>query len=160
MKVVNSACRAVLHTKELASACRMNQRHAETSRLDRYRWIVGYHALHDSHATRFREAGFLTTKAQMHSVLSVSVSISISIVAPRRLGTETLRDHGRQHEPVEQREQHEQVYVGREGLHGERYHAAALRSGWAKAGRRRTSGSPRKSKQEHFESWYKSCFIV
>ena len=80
-------------------------------------------------ATRLREAGSLTTQAQMHSVLSVSVSISISIVAPRRLGTETLRDHGREHEAIEQREQHEQVYVGHEGLHGERYHAAALCSG-------------------------------
>eukprot|EP00964_Phaeocystis_antarctica_P026566 scaffold14962_cov49-Phaeocystis_antarctica.AAC.6 len=30
--------------------------------MDRWidRWIVGYHALHDSHATRLRDAGCLT----------------------------------------------------------------------------------------------------
>ena len=50
---------------------------------------------------------------------------SLSIRAPRSLATEAARDHGREDEAVEQREQHEEGHVRREGLHAQRHHAPA-----------------------------------
>eukprot|EP00964_Phaeocystis_antarctica_P122671 scaffold86333_cov40-Phaeocystis_antarctica.AAC.1 len=41
----------------------------------------GCHAIHDSHATRFRDAGPLTTQAQMHGVYG---AIYLSRPATRR----------------------------------------------------------------------------
>ena len=40
-------------------------------------WIVGYHAPHDSHAARLRDAGSLTTQTQMYGVRRRCVYLSI-----------------------------------------------------------------------------------
>ena len=96
---MNSACRAVLHTKELASACRMNQRHAETSRLDRCRWIVGYHTrlarvLHGSARLAPSQPRHKCTAYYLSRSLSLSLSSRLAALGPRRcviMGESTRR---------------------------------------------------------------------
>ena len=95
VKVVSSAFRAVVHTNELASACRMNQRHADTSRLWIDRWMVAYHALHDSHGARLHDVGSLATHAHtVRCTIHVYLSSHLAAFAPRRcviMGDNTSR---------------------------------------------------------------------
>ena len=48
------------------------------------RWIAGSHALHDSHATRLRDAGSLTTPSSID--LSIHPHLSIHLGLPVTLG--------------------------------------------------------------------------
>ena len=95
--------------------------HAELCRL------VGGVAGWSSRATRRARTlqGSETLRPSRPGHASTVHCASLSIRAPGGLAAELARDQGREDEAVEQREQHEQVHVRREGLHAQRHHAPA-----------------------------------